>query len=108
MNEDSDLLIYGKLVALTLIVLGIGVSFYHVVEKFSWIDSLYFCVITLTTVGYGDFSPQTDLGKLFTVVYVLVGIGIITTFITTMAKRQRQRIEKRNHVPIESKDSPLE
>jgi hypothetical protein len=41
------------------------------------VDALYFSVVTLTTVGYGDFAPQTDLGKLFTAVYVRLGIGIL-------------------------------
>lgn len=73
--------------AATVALLSIGVVFYHVVEKFSWIDSLYFCVITLTTIGYGDLVPKTDLGKLFTVFYVLAGIGVIATFANLAVKR---------------------
>lgn len=46
-------------------VLALGTIFYHWVEGWRWLDSLYFCVITLAMVGYGDFSPKTDLGKLF-------------------------------------------
>jgi len=37
------------------------------------VDSLYFRVIAVTTVGFGDISPSTDASKLFTVVYVLGG-----------------------------------
>src|SRR5262249_12523013 len=40
---------------------------------------------TLTTVEYGDFSPETTAGKLFTVVYVLVGVGLLLAFLTTVA-----------------------
>ena len=54
-----------------------GAMFFRQVEDLSWIDSLYFTVITLTTVGYGDISPQTTAGKLFTVLYLLIGIGIL-------------------------------
>ena len=50
-----------------------------------FVDAVYFSVVTLTTVGYGDFAPQTDVGKLFTAVYVLVGIGILLTFVTPLA-----------------------
>jgi voltage-gated potassium channel Kch len=42
----------------------------------SAVDSLYFSVVTLATVGYGDLAPKTTEGKLFTIVYLLVGIGL--------------------------------
>lgn len=61
--------------------------FYHFVEKWSWIDAFYFSVITIATVGYGDFSPQTNLGKLFTVGYILVGIGLFVTTTATLASQ---------------------
>ena len=57
---------------------------YHYLEGWSYIDSLYFSVVTLTTVGYGDFTPQTDAGKLFTVFYIIIGIGIIFAFVNTV------------------------
>ncbi len=56
------------LALLTAGVNGVGTTFYHFVEGWRWLDSLYFCVITLATVGYGDFSPRTDLGKVFTMI----------------------------------------
>ena len=42
-----------------LLILLIGTVFYHLEEGWSWLDSLYFSVITLSTVGYGDFEPTT-------------------------------------------------
>jgi voltage-gated potassium channel len=67
-------------------VLGIGTVFYRFVEGWSWLDSLYFCVITLATVGYGDFSPQTPLGKIFTMVYIFTGIGLLVAVFTRLAE----------------------
>lgn len=75
---------YRDLLFTTMIILGIGSTVYHYVEGWGWIDSLYFSVITLTTIGYGDFSPQTDAGKVFTIFYILIGLGIILTFINTV------------------------
>ncbi len=50
----------------------------------TWLDSLYFSTITLTTIGFGDFAPQTDAGKIFTIIYIGVGIGMILAFINTI------------------------
>lgn len=75
---------YRDLMFTTWAILGIGTVFYHYTEEWTWLDSLYFSVITLTTIGYGDFSPQTDIGKIFTMVYILVGLGIILSFINTV------------------------
>ena len=54
---------YRNLLIITIIIISFGTVFYHYVEGWSWIDSAYFSVITLTTIGYGDFSPVTDLGN---------------------------------------------
>ena len=66
-------------------VIAAGTVFYRVVEDLRWIDSLYFCVITLTTVGYGDISPTTNAGKVFTMAYVVVGVGVFIALVTTVA-----------------------
>lgn len=76
-------------VYLALIVIAVGTAFYHAVEGWMWVDSFYFSVITLATVGYGDFTPKTTAGKLFTVVYILIGLGIIASFISAIARYQR-------------------
>ena len=40
----------------------------------------------MSTVGYGDFSPQTTFGKLFTVVYIFVGIGVFVLLLTQFGR----------------------
>jgi voltage-gated potassium channel Kch len=74
-----------SLSSLALAAIGSGTIFYWLVEGLSPVDSLYFSVMTLATVGYGDYTPQTAAGKLFTVVYVLLGVGILLAFLTTLA-----------------------
>jgi voltage-gated potassium channel len=72
--------------AVSLFVLGGGAAFYHSVEHLNWLDSFYFCTITLTTIGYGDIVPKTNAGKLFTILYVLIGIGIIAFLVNILIK----------------------
>jgi hypothetical protein len=64
-------------IVLILILLFGGAFFYINVEKWRFIDALYFAAATMTTVGYGDISPRTDVGKLFTIVYLFVSVGIV-------------------------------
>ena len=71
---------------LTSIIISGGAVFYRFVEDWSWLDSFYFTVITLTTVGYGDLAPSTAGSKAFTIVLILIGIGVLITFIERVAR----------------------
>ncbi len=71
---------YRNLIIATFFVVISGTLVFHWVEGWGWIDSFYFSVITLTTTGYGDLAPQTDLGKILTVGYIMTGVGIIFGF----------------------------
>ena len=59
----------------------LGTLVYGWLEGWSPVDALYFSVVTLATVGFGDLHPTTDAAKLFTVVYILVGLGVFAAFI---------------------------
>jgi hypothetical protein len=49
-----------------VLIITVGAALFHWLEDWSWLDSVYFVVITLTTIGYGDFSPTTPATKLIT------------------------------------------
>ena len=59
-----------------MLLLFLGATFYHFVEKWSYVDALYFSAATMTTVGYGDITPKTIFGKLFTIVYIFASVAI--------------------------------
>jgi voltage-gated potassium channel len=71
----------------TLITIFSGTVFYHFIEKWSWLDAMYFSITTLATVGYGDIHPVTVIGKIFTMFYIIIGVGIIFGFINAIYKR---------------------
>jgi voltage-gated potassium channel len=78
-REEGPLAPYFRLLrALTLFIIAviIGTLGFNVVEGWSLEESFYATVITVTTIGYGDFSPTNGLGRLFTVFLSLFAIGI--------------------------------
>ncbi len=70
---------------LTFVLIGSASVFYWMVERWSFLDSVYFSVITIATVGYGDLTPQTALGKIFTIGYILCGLGLFLAAATSVA-----------------------
>src|SRR5215217_2402206 len=81
------------LLALVVSLSVSGTTFFTLVEGWSVLDAFYFSVTTLTTVGFGDPAPTTALGKIFTILYIFVGLGVIGGFINVLAKHTfaRQR-----------------
>ena len=74
------------LLSLVVVLLALGTLVYWRTEELSLFDSLYLSVITLTTIGYGEPSPQTVVGRSFTMGYALVGIGLIVAFAGQIAE----------------------
>ena len=91
-TKDFD---YYILLSLAITVVILGTVVFHLLEKWSWIDSLYFTVITLATVGYGDLTPTTPVGKIVAVIFVIVGVGIFLAFLNKVMERRVERREKR-------------
>jgi len=82
--------------ALLLTLLGLlisGTLFYREAEGWSILDALYFCVMTLVTVGAGELHPSTPLSKIFTMLYVVIGVGVFVSFLMKLNRlghRQRE------------------
>jgi voltage-gated potassium channel len=84
-----------------------GTIFYWRFEDWTIIQSLYFSIVTLTTVGYGDFAPTTDATQIFTIFYILTGIGVFVALLASVAEKYieqkaespsaRERLSARRH-----------
>lgn len=61
----------------SIVVLIIGASMYSISEKVNFLTALWWSITTATTVGYGDISPTTSIGKLAAIIVMIIGIGFI-------------------------------
>lgn len=86
----------------TLLVLLItGTVFYTYQEGWSVLDAFYFTVVTIATVGYGDFAPTTPISKIFTILLIFMGVGLALYVISSLSEsfqkgrdRRQQRVEQ--------------
>ncbi|MBP9820716.1 two pore domain potassium channel family protein [Candidatus Saccharibacteria bacterium] len=88
-------LVFGALVTL----ITISTIFFHHVEGWSYFDSYYYTIVTIATVGYGDFVPTTTIGRFAATILIILGIGLFSAFVSLMLKRRatkdfRRRLPK--------------
>lgn len=87
-----------KLFFALFVLLATGTVFYANAEGWSYFDSLYFSLTTLTTVGYGDIYPTHHISKVFTMFYILFGVGMmfyaLSTITQTIIESQRKMMHK--------------
>ncbi len=98
------------ILSLMVIVTG-GTVFFRFVEGWSWLDSYFFTVVTLSTVGYGSLVPVTTLGKIGTTVFIFVGLGVFALAIqqfTQFAVERRERNLDRLVTALDPKKNKVE
>jgi len=61
----------------------VGTIAFHLIEGLTLIDSFYLSAQTVTTVGFGDIAPKTTAGKIFSTIYMLVGVGVVLFALTS-------------------------
>ena len=87
--EDEEHKKYHKRLIYVFIVIMLllfgGSTFYYYVEGWRYLDAVYFSAYTITTVGYGDITPKTDPGKIFTIFYMFAGVAIALYGLSLMA-----------------------
>lgn len=82
-----------------LLLIFISAKIFQKLEGWSFLDAIYFTVITFTTIGYGDLTPQTAAGKIFTMVFSFMGIVIVFYIVSLIGshifkKRINQKVDQ--------------
>ena len=100
---------------LVLFLLLFGTAGYSLLEGASFLDSLFMTVITLSTVGFGEIFPLHLKGRIFTIILIMGGIGVLTYAVTSMitflvegelrqffrrSKMQKQLAKMRDHYVV--------
>lgn len=73
-------------VAALFVAILFGTVGFMIIEGWSFSDSLYTTVQTLTTVGYGDMPPHTARGRFFAIVVMLIGVGGVALAASTIVQ----------------------
>lgn len=76
----------------------VGIIGLRSLEGFSVLDALYFILISLSTVGYGDFTPHTTEGKLLIMFIIVAGVGTFMSVIASSAELLLNRRDKEKHL----------
>lgn len=86
-----------KALTIPLLVLGIiyvvSILFFHNVEGWTFLDAAYYTTVTLATVGYGDFHPTTDIGKVGAIVLIFTGVSTALYVITHLGLLREKTID---------------
>ena len=69
-------------------------------------NAFWWAVITITTVGYGDYTPVTTIGRIIAVVVMFSGIGIVVSLVTLLSQRRLQHTESMLKLKLKTEDRP--
>ena len=78
-----------------IVLLLIGIFGFMITEDLSFLDALYFTVVTISTVGYGDIHPTTAGGKVLAFLLIVIGVGTFLGFFANVTQLLLQRREEK-------------
>lgn len=97
-----------SIIIILIIIFG-GIGVYLVEHKHQGAnittlgEALWWAVVTITTVGYGDYFPVTAIGRIIAIFVMFSGIGIVVAVLGTTTQRRLQRVESKYKSKYKSK-----
>jgi hypothetical protein len=74
------------LLLFVVLIATLQAAVFMALEGWTFLDGFYFAIVTMATVGYGDFVPVTVPGKLAAIFFMVLGIGVFVLAISTLAQ----------------------
>lgn len=96
--------IYRELLISIIVLVAVSTVFFRYIEDWTWLDSFYFSISTITTTGYGDLYPKSEIGKIYNIFFLILSLILILMFINTMnvhyieRKKVRDRKERQHQI----------
>ena len=80
-------------------LLSIGIIGFMLIENMSLTNAIYFSIVTMATVGYGDIHPQTEIGKILALIIIVGGVGtflgVIASITDLLASRREEVVRQK-------------
>ncbi|MBI5046694.1 two pore domain potassium channel family protein [Candidatus Micrarchaeota archaeon] len=92
MSSTSGRSLVIPIVILSLIYL-VSIVFFHFVEGWNFLDAAYYPTVTIATVGYGDLTPKTSIGKIGAIILIFSGVSTGLYVITLVGLIREKTID---------------
>jgi len=87
-----------RYLAVFTVLLSVGIIGFMFFENMSLTNAIYFSIVTMATVGYGDIHPQTEIGKILALIVIIGGVGtflgVIASITDLFANRREEAIRQ--------------
>lgn len=92
-NTDSPWVNFRQRCTMLAVTATCGFFFFWKIDGMSPVDSAYFCVVSMTTIGFGDIIPKTAQGKVFLCIWIFVSVGCVASCMGAYTKASAARMQ---------------
>lgn len=75
--------------------LGISALIFSRAESHTYVDGIYYTVVTTLTIGFGDITPRTAVMKVLTFPFTVIGISLLAVIVTSIVRLLSDRARRR-------------